>query len=282
MGPEPCGSAEPSASGTWRAGDRMSKSSEGERGGAASFVVVEAGSHLCSRCGAVVPPAVLGPDGRGEGACPDCGLGFSSVGNSAFTRSEQGPVAQWLAGRRSARQLRNRRAERHQVIRRRSFPVHGLDGRWTGSRWIGGWGGPNRDVDHIDLAHGNPHDHSAPLVRITTWRLSPRSAELTVAHAAQNLAEHLWRDAGAPHDLVRSTFTSDDPTIAWSERELSIDQRATAFRSLAQPPHWVALARIESSLITIEARRIEPDKVALVTVENIEPYLEDPPSPPNV
>ena len=147
----------------------------GEQGAAGSFVVVEDGSHLCSRCGAVVGPAVLGPDGRGEGACPDCGLGFSSVGSSAFTRSEQGPVREWWARRRSERQVRDRQAEQHEVVRRRSFPIHGLDGRWTGSRWIGGWGSANHEVDHIDLAHGDPHNDSAPLVRITTWRLSPRA-----------------------------------------------------------------------------------------------------------
>jgi len=223
---------------------------------------------------------VLGPDGRGQGACPDCGLGFSSVGYSALTRLERGPVREWWARRRGDRQLRSHRAEQHEIVRRRSFPIHGLDDRWSGSRWIGGWGGSHREVDHIDLAHGDPHDPSAPLVRVTTWRLSPGKADHTVTHAAQELAEHLWREAGAPHALVRTSFTSDDPTIAWSELDLSIDEQPTAFRSLAQPPHWVALARIESSLITIEARHVEPHHVALITVDNIEPYLEDPPSPP--
>lgn len=232
--------------------------------------------HLCSRCGGITERAEVGPDGRGEGACPDCGLGFSSVGMTAvFTRAEGGRLRDWRARRRSEAH-RSRQAD---IIRRRTFPIHGLDDRWTGSRWIGGWGTSSDEVDQIGLAHGNPFDETAAVVRVVTWRLSPPMEALTVGNAAQGLVHYLWDEAGAPHDLIRPAYTSDDPTAAWSELVLPVDGSPTAFRSLAHGDHWVALVRTEGILVGIEARHIDRSDVGLVVVNDVESYLAEPPTP---
>jgi hypothetical protein len=220
---------------------------------------------------------VLGPDGRGEGACPDCGLGFSS--SAVFSRRAEGPLRAWWSRRWGRRHLESHRSQRDQVLRRRPFPIYGLDARWTGLRWAGGWGGSDDEIDHIGLGYGDPFDDAAPLVRVFTWRLSPPMERLTVANAAQGLAESLWRDGGAPHDLVRSAFTSEDPTASWPELVLSLDGNPATFRSLAEGSFWVALARTEECLITVEARRISPDDIGLMAVDDVEPYLVDGPSP---
>lgn len=212
------------------------------------------------------------PDGEGGGACPDCGLGFSSVSSGIFTRQSGGDDDQ--PSEPDAARLR----QYEDVLRGRSFPIYGLDDRWDGSRWVGGSGTSNGTINHIDLAHGDPFDEAAPLVRVTTWRLSPPEG-LTVANAAHQLAESLWQEAGAPHDLVRSTFTSADPTESWSELHLAVDDHATTFRWLAYGAFWVALTRRENYMITVEARNISNEVAALVTVDDVERYLSGTPSP---
>jgi hypothetical protein len=190
---------------------------------------------------------------------------------TAFTRAAGADVAPDEAAQR------HRDVQQQEVLRRRQFAIYGLDARWRGSRWLGGWGTSNNEIDHIELAHGNPFDETAALARVATWRLSPPSGLLTVANAAHALAEYLWEE-GAPHELVRPTFTSEDPTASWSELVLSVDGHPTPFRSLAAGPFWVALAHIGTTLITAEARRIIPHDNGLVTINDVEPYLDDPPS----
>jgi hypothetical protein len=236
--------------------------------------------HLCSRCGGITERAEVGPDGRGEGACPDCGLGFSSVAMTAtFSRTEGGPLRAWRARRRSRRHTEAHRSRQADIIRCRTFPIHGLDDRWTGSRWIGGWGTSNDEVNEIGLAHGDLFDETAAVVRVVTWRLAPPMEPLTVANAAQGLAHYLWQEADAPHDLIRPAYTSDDPTAAWSELALPVDGSPTGFRSLAHGDHWVALVRTEGFLVGIEARHIDPGDVGLVTVHDDEVYLAETPTP---
>lgn len=234
-------------------------------------------SFLCPRCGAVTEPAVLGPDGRGEGACPDCGLGFNS--SAVFSRPAGGPLREWWARRRGRRQSRAHQSERDHILRRRPFPIYGLDARWNGLRWVGGWGGSDDQIDHIGLGHGDPFDDAAQLVRVFTWRLSSPPERMTVANAARGLAEYLWHEGGAPHDLVRPTFTSEDPTASWSELVLPVEDQPVVFRSLAEGAFWVALGRTRECLVTVEARGIGPDDIGLMTVDDVEPYLKDVPSP---
>ena len=198
---------------------------------------------------------------------------------ATFTRSEDGRLRDWRARRRSRRHTEAHRSRQVDIIRGRTFPIHGLDDRWTGSRWVGGWGTSNDEVNEIGLAHGDPFDEGAPLVRITTWRLSPPTEPLTVANAAQGLAHYLWDEAGAPHELIRPAYTSDDPTEAWSDLDLPVDGSPAAFRSLAHGAHWVALARTKGILVGIEARHIDPGDVGLVTVRDLEAYLAEPPTP---
>lgn len=51
------------------------------------------------------------------------------------------------------------------------------------------------------------------------------------------------------------------------------------FRSLAAGSFWVALARTGDSLVTVEARHLDPQDIGLVTMDDVEPYLRDAPTP---
>ncbi len=232
-------------------------------------------SSLCSRCGAVIEPPVFGPDGRGEGACPDCGLGFSSM---LVTMQRKRGVAERWARWRGQRSLRAHRSERERVLRRRRFPIYGLDARWIGLRWVGGWGGSDTAVQHIGLGYGDPYDDRVPLVRVFTWRLSSPTDRMTAVNAAHDLAHYLWHEGG--HDVIRPAFTSDDPTGTWSEMVLPVDGEPVMFRSLAAGAFWVALGRVGADLlVTVQARHVDPAGIDLVTVDDVEPYLADIPSP---
>jgi len=234
-------------------------------------------SFLCHRCGAVTPGAVIGPDGRGEGACPECGLGFSVVGTVVTVSAGAAERGDDQPPHEPDRTAQRQKSEG--VLRNRQFPIYGLDARWSGARWVGGWSGSGHDVEHIELAHGDPFNEAAPLLRIGTWRPLPRlRGGLTEANAAQELAEYLWEEGSAPHDLVRPTFTSEDPTASWAEVTLSVDGRPAVFRSLAAGSFWVALGHIEESLISIEARHLAPGDARLAVIHDVEPYLAGAPA----
>jgi hypothetical protein len=160
------------------------------------------------------------------------------------------------------------------VLRRRTFPIYGLDARWTGRRWAGGWGSSAGKVDRIDLAHGDAYDEAAPLVRIETLTLEHDPVGMQETTAAQTLAQHLWLEGG-DHDAVRPTFSSPDPTASWGELTLTVDGRRSAFRFLTGGSSWVALGRVGDGIVAVEARHIDPADVGLVTVEDVEPYLAD-------
>ena len=217
---------------------------------------------------------MIGPDGRGEGTCPDCGHGYSTVAIAVFSKTDDSSSDSPRASRRDLSHAGDHRLRKQRILRERPFEVFGLDARWTGLRWMGGWGTRDDEVEHITLAHGDPFDESAPLVRVSTWRPSP----FTFANAATDLAHYMWMDAGAPHELVRPAFTSEDPTTSWSEFALPVDDHPTPFRSLAHAEHWVAVSKADGRLIALEARRLAPTDLALTTVQDIEPYFSDPPS----
>lgn len=219
----------------------------------------------------MIEPADLEPGGSAEGACPECGLGFTS---SLYSTRHRRLLGRWWARRRGQRQLRSNAAQRDDALRQRSFPIYGLDDQWTGRRWAGGWGGSAGRVDRIDLAHGDAYDEAAPLVRIETVTLQHDPVGMKEAMAAQELAQHLWREGG-DHDAVRPAFTSPDPTASWADLALPVDGRPTAFRFLATGASWVALGRVGDCLVAIQARHVDPDGMGLVTVDAVGPYLAD-------
>lgn len=167
-----------------------------------------------------------------------------------------------------------RDAGRNELIGARTFAIYGLGERWTGRRWLGGWGGPTGAVDRIELAHGDIHKASEALIRVETLSVRSFDYDRAEASAAQSLARHLWHE-GAEHDVVRSAFTASDPTASWDDLTLVVDDVDIPFRQLATGSWWVALGRVGPSLVAIQAREIDPAEVALVAIADVAPYLAD-------
>jgi len=146
----------------------------------------------------------------------------------------------------------------------------------VGTRWIGGWGSSGDVVDSLDLAHGNPWQKTAPLVRVEAHR-QPALAVDMEPHTAQRLATQLWHE-GADHEIVQLSF-GPDPTASWDRRVISVDGEPVEFFYLASAPAWVAFTQIEGRLVSVFARNIEIEEVELTEVGDADAYLNEPPTP---
>jgi hypothetical protein len=228
---------------------------------------------LCPRCGSPHREIV----GHGETRCSECGLGatsssaISSVSAAAaLTHDQIAERTRWLLAKRQ-RDFRE--------LASASFFGHGLDSRWRGLRWLGGWGGSDGVVTHIQLAHGdiigNP---AATQIRIDTRPLSrEESAELVWYQTAQHHVQELWRRTGKLSDDVRRVAfrlepAIDDPTAPWAEVLLPVDEKPVAFRTLSEGDFWVAQARHGETVISIEAVAWPIESTGVITIRDLTEY----------
>lgn len=236
-------------------------------------------SFLCSRCGEIVEGPEPDSEQSQSSACPSCGLGFTTSSTVVFasSKSDSG-ITEHLINNVGWRNRMDR--DKWQAISRCDFAVYGLDERWSGSRWVGGWGG-----GPLELAHGDAYDESAPLLRVQTVpkpssrklpdRASPEAEDSwAIRNSAQLLAKTLWHEGAEHSPALRAPFSEGDPTAGWSSLPLIIDGRPVPFRSLAADNTWVALGQTESAIITLFARNFDPTNVRLVVIDDFGPYLD--------
>jgi len=179
--------------------------------------------------------------------------------------------------------MAQRDAEQRDTVAHCPFPVYGLDGSWTGRRWLGGWGKSGDNIEHLELAHGDAFDPKAPLVRVDTRRITAEREGLNLNTAepqvrrsvARSLVQHLWHETNVYLDAIPSTFQSDDPTSQWGAISLDVDGEFREFSWLQVEATWVALGKVEDALLGLEARNVEPAEVRLVMIANPIEYLED-------
>jgi hypothetical protein len=156
------------------------------------------------------------------------------------------------------------------------FPLHGLDDRWLGPRSLGGHGGSDGHLDHVCLAHGDGMLHDGPLIRVETSRDErlPRAAGL--ARAAQSLVGHLAMVTGTMRPEVRAAAYPQagpaDPTAPWTTGELPIGGVAHPFEILAEGAHWVALAAVGPSVVSIEARAWPIELTGIEVLDDLTGY----------
>ena len=232
---------------------------------------------LCPRCGGIMDRSAVDRSAFGEEvrvtACRDCEFRTAP----AYFRTVEPCPASPESFANSWR-LEQERSERDDILRRLPFPVFGLEPRWAGLRWVNGWGTSGGNVRHLELTHADRRTRSRRL-RIATLLFAPddESAGIELPDLAQQLAQNLWFH-GAPHALVRPTFTDDDPTATWSPLIVPVDGQPTMFRSLTHGNAWVALSpRAAEYLVTIEAEDIDPGGITLVTIDDLDPYRNDRP-----
>lgn len=211
----------------------------------------------CTRCGAVVAAPAPGKDGSYTGSCPECGLGSSGALLQA-RRGRRFGISRRREARRSAEGMRRFENEFEAVFSHPPFAVGGLGDHWQGRRWPAGVGRSNNTVERIELGHGDPHDDSAPEIRVATSRSSD-PAPVVHATAAQGLVHRLWRHEMPHTAATRAPFGTADPTDGWDDVGLLVDGVGAAFKLLRHGDGWVALAALaDESTVTIEARHVDP------------------------
>jgi hypothetical protein len=176
---------------------------------------------------------------------------------------------------------------RNEYFANAPFSPFALDNRWTGLRSFGGWGGANGKTDHLSIAHGDPTDQNATLVRVETRLPQPvgldgtRVAALTPFVIARELVQHLWHETGDLPDHVRAEVFpyedpeafGKDPTASWAEATLPVDGAPIPFRVLERPVMWLGLGQIAEELfIGIMSRHWSLADTGLVAVTDFGVY----------
>jgi hypothetical protein len=155
------------------------------------------------------------------------------------------------------------------------FRPLGLDGRWLGLRWFGGWSTSHDRVTSLELAFSDePRDENALNVRVTTHG-PDADAHIVRWTEARHLVEHVWRATNVLSDDVRrATFTDApiDPLEPWDSIEIAIDGEPSPFRLLEHDDVWVGLGSSRGQIVALRAKRWPAPRTGLVTVDDFAPY----------
>ncbi len=174
---------------------------------------------------------------------------------------------------RHHRRYERRRAE---LFRHAPFPLYGLPPSWTGPRWLGGDETSDRTIVALELAHGNPDDG---WLRVE-MRSAPHEPDRT------GLAHELWREAHPPPlDLPPARFgawAEEQERAAsswqpeWEPVEIRVDERPIAGARIHAGDRFVVAVPIGGGTIVIRGVRWDPDWLELVSITDLDPYVEGP------
>jgi hypothetical protein len=175
-----------------------------------------------------------------------------------------------------------------QVFRNPPFPLYGLPPSWEGQRFLGGmgWGGMGRDagLNRLELAHGDPEDPKGTELRVSS-SVARGEPELPEELLLRQLAESLWHEVHRPPpELPAERFHewADARGRGYRRREtppftpvrVPVDGEPVAFSYLAEGFACVALGRRGTITITLRGRHLDVAQVELVTIRDVEPYVE--------
>lgn len=208
-------------------------------------------------------------------------LGFMS---SAFwgrhrARSIGDSFLMVLAPRRAAEKMER---ETDNLFHSAPFPLYGLPPSWRGYRFIGGHGESGNAVTQMSLGHADrlPLDPDKSELRVEVIPVPEylsRRDELTfwLAHetAPRPSAEASSDEMARWHVDIEheARVLSEQP---WREIEIPVDGTSTRFRLLEREHAWIARGRTGDYEVRLEARKYPWTKLALVTVTDVEPYIE--------
>jgi hypothetical protein len=180
----------------------------------------------------------------------------------------------------------SRRAE--EAFRTAPFTLYGLPLSWEGHRFLGGMGWRGRGkyvvLTELELAHGDPEDPAGVQLRVS-MSVSRGEPGPPYELVLRELAEGLWWERNRP-----PTGLSPERVHEWvqaREREfrhrefrpftpvqIPVDGEPIRFDHLYEEPAWVAAGRMKDVTITLRARNLAVDAVELITVTDVEPYVE--------
>ena len=139
-------------------------------------------------------------------------------------------------------------------------------------------------MNQLEVAHGNPEDRQGMELRVSS-SVARGAPELPRELLLRELAESLWHEAHhPPPDLAAERFHAwagarerefrRRETPPFSHVEIPVDGEPTRFAYLAEKSTWVALGRMGYVAITLRGRNLDVSHVELVTVSDVEPYVE--------
>lgn len=171
------------------------------------------------------------------------------------------------------------RRERLEEQMWRSVPLrlYGLPPMWNGPRFLGGWGSHRKGITSLELLHGDALGEGSQLrveVLADPYDLHPRSLAMALWHEAERPppaspgAEiFAWRDA-------REREIASRPDPEWRPMSIPVDGRSVEFQLLSEGASWVAHAQVEELRLILRGRDFPVDEVDLVSVKDVEPYIE--------
>jgi hypothetical protein len=193
------------------------------------------------------------------------------------------PALRWISRNEARRRAKRERRRTESRFQRAPFPLYGLPPWWQGERFLGGggWGRERgRETIHaLSLVHGTLVEGEGPILSVETSvpRQSGGGRPLRV------FAEELWtgrasdvadawarlrhRWAGHPMEVELS------PLPTRTKEAVSIEARPVLVDILSQPAHWVGRARIGEWDLTIEGFEFERERLGLVRITDIWPYI---------
>ncbi|WP_119699070.1 hypothetical protein [Rhodococcus ruber] len=142
-----------------------------------------------------------------------------------------------------------------------AFPLYGLHG-WTGPVMLGKWQWENGQVTTAGLVYGTPATEVS--VEVVTTVHDPRRRAVTAIERAVGVSPADARCAGHHHRIARA---------AAREVQIRVDGRDLIFSAWGGSERWWPAGTVEGAGIVVQARRYPPDRVVLVAVHDVEPYL---------
>lgn len=168
-----------------------------------------------------------------------------------------------FAGRLTPEQFWARMSALEDQIRAQAhlLPLYGL-AEWPGPRMVGDWGSVNGELTTVGLSHGEPDN--GPRVQVMVDTRDPSDPVIE------------RRMSAVDHGLDRATVMAaldQAGSPATGTVTITVDGNPEVFDHWVDGPTWYAARRHHEHALVIEARDVSPADVALVRVDDIEPYL---------
>lgn len=196
---------------------------------------------------------------------------------TAAVRRDTASALLWaLSPRRAAARERRLEAER---LRGALFPLYGLPPSWRGHRhlasssWTRGPDGRTQTTS-LGLGHGDRANQDAAWLEVESLRDPSRTLH------RRDLADRLWLETEGRHGSsqevaagMRAAEDGEQPDPGWEQTTITVDGVPRWFGLLAREDHWAAYAELDDHAITLYASRFPLDRVELVRITDVEPYI---------
>jgi hypothetical protein len=161
----------------------------------------------------------------------------------------QGSMAEILAMIDPERGHARRMREQEEAIRNAPFPLFALGPSWSGSRRIEGMGWSSSSGPRFTLGHEGGLDPETPSVSVTA--------------GAEGRLRANW-------DEERGEFVSGEVR----QIRVPVDGAAVPFESVSEGEAWLAFGSVAGVGVLIRGHNFEMRAVELVTVTDVEPYIQ--------